>query len=150
MQFVPANKLSSHREKAGCPLVAKSSSDGEFSSGEENRSRADNHFFVFEFFCESEKKSVEIILKVEVEQLKHFFFLFSSFAATVVRRKQNLCNFIDWELKKINWNCAGPNKGRGVMSRVLHSSGSQTTKRVRVCMHENTYQNRRRQKQRYK
>lgn len=75
MQFVPANKLSSHREKAGCPLVAKSSSDGEFSSGEENRSRADNLFFCVRIFCESEKKSVEIILKVEVEQLKHFFSL---------------------------------------------------------------------------
>lgn len=50
----------------------KSSSDGEFSSGEENRSRADNHFFVFEFLCESEMKSVEIILKVEVEQLIFF------------------------------------------------------------------------------
>lgn len=71
MQFVPANKLSSHREKAGCPLAAKSSSDGEFSSGEENRSRADNHFFfVFDFLFESEMKSAEIILKVKVEQLK--------------------------------------------------------------------------------
>lgn len=73
MQFVPANKLSSHREKAGCPLVAKSSSDGEFSSGEENRSRADIHFFV-RIFCELEIKSVNIILKAEVEQLKQFFF----------------------------------------------------------------------------
>lgn len=149
MQFVPANKLSSHREKAGCPLVAKSSSDGEFSSGEENRSRADNHFLC-SIFLRVRKEERGNYFKGWSWTIETFFFLFSSFAATVVRRKQNLCNFIDWELKKINWNCAGPNKGRGVMSRVLHSSGSQTTKRVRVCMHENTYQNRRRQKQRYK
>lgn len=111
MQFVPANKLSSHREKVGCPLVAKSSSDGEFSSGEENRSRADNNFFV------------RIFLRVRNEERGNYFkgwswtieirfFLFSSFAATVVRRKQNLCNFIDLEVEKdqlkLRWTKQGP------------------------------------------
>lgn len=102
MQFVPANKLSSHREKAGCPLVAKSSSDGEFSSGEENRSRADNHFFVFEFFCESEKKSVEIILKVEVEQLKHFFFSLAASLPPLFAENKIYATLSIWKLKKIN------------------------------------------------
>lgn len=150
MQFVPANKLSSHREKAGCPLVEKSSSDGEFSSGEENRSRADNHFFVFEFFCESEKKSVEIILKVEVEQLKHFF-LFSSFAATVVRRKQNLCNFIDLEVEKDQLKLRWTKQGTWCdVTCPTFVRFADDIKSACVCMHENTYQNRRRQKQRYK
>lgn len=81
MQFVPANKLSSHREKRErCPLGKRGSSDGEFSSGGENRPRA-NHFFVriWRFWNEKIGKFV-------------WKFLFSSFAATV-HRQTILCLF---------------------------------------------------------
>lgn len=151
MQFVPANKLSSHREKAGCPLVAKSSSDGEFSSGEENRSRADNHFFEFEFFCESEMKSVEIILRLKLNNWNTFFFLFSSFAATVVRRKQNLCIFIDLGVEKDQLKLRWTKQGLWCdVTCPTFVRFADDKKSVCVCVCIKNYQNRRRQKQRYK
>lgn len=133
MQFVPANKLSSHREKAGCPLVAKSSSDGEFSSGEENRSRADNDSFFVDFFTRQNEKCGKYF-KGWSWTIETFFF--SSAASLPPFAENKFMQFYRFwmgiEKDQLQLD-AGPNKDRGVMSRVLHSSGSQTTKRVSVC-----------------
>lgn len=153
MQFVPANKLSSHREKAGCPLVAKSSSDGEFSSGEKNRSRADNHFLCSNLFLRVRNEERGNYFKGWSWTIEIRFFLFSSFAASVVRHKtkfMQLYRFGSW--KRSTETALDQTRTVVVWCHVSYIRPIRRRQKewVCLCMHENTYQNRRRQKQRYK
>lgn len=133
MQFVPANKLSSHREKADAPWLRKARVMANFPPA-----RKIGHVLIT-IFC------VRFFLRVRNEERGNYFkgwswtieIRFFSLAASLpplLAENEIYATLSIWELKKINWNCAGPNKNRGVMSRVLHSSGLQTTKRACVCV----------------
>lgn len=139
MQFVPVNKLSSHRESKDASEKLESS-EGEFSSGEENRSRAnflccsnfEGKIGKFHRFWTMEKISLAALLPP---------FTVKQFDAALSIYKPRATERDDARLLLVSGPSRTHRKRNGMMSRVLHSSGSHIKwdSTVRACRQTNEW-----------